>query len=176
MDWPRHIRATGLMVQGRHAAALAEHRVVLEADPSDVPALIAVLQACRERHAVADAIAAATLALTRDPSSFAALDGLAWAYLEHEDHHRAKPVIEEGLTALGALEVGAPFRDPIPRFMLSVARLVLRFPGLRSRFPTLPSTSEMAAESTRWTTEWRAWALSYLAWYQREHGSGSASA
>ena len=80
MDWPRHIRAGTLTAQGRHAAAAAEYRLVLGANPSDAPALIAVLQDCRDRHAVADAIATATQALARDPSSFVALDGLAWAY------------------------------------------------------------------------------------------------
>jgi len=175
MEWPRHIRAGVLAVRGRHDAAAAEYRRALESDPGDPAALIALLRDCRAHGAVADAIAVANRALALDAGNYIALDGLAWAYLEQQDHHRAFVTVERALKALDALDTGAAFGG-VARYLIGAVRLVLRLPGLRGRFGTLRSTSEMQAEALRGIAEWRAWALSYMAWYRQEHGSGSTGA
>jgi tetratricopeptide (TPR) repeat protein len=175
VDWPRHIRAGVMTVRGNHALAATEYRRVLESDPGDPAALIAVLQDCRTRGDAVEAIVAANRALARDAANFIALDGLAWAYLEQGDHHQAKAAIERAIGALDGLDSQAAFRG-LPGVMVSVVRLFLRLPGLRSRYPRLRSTSEMEAEAARGIAEWRTWALEYLAWYDREHAQGPAGA
>src|SRR5712691_3447641 len=109
MEWPRHVRAGVLTLRGHHAAAVSEYRRSLESDPTAPPALIAVLPDCRARGAVAEAIDAANRALSRDASNFIALDGLAWAYLQQEDHHRARPIVEKAVRAFEELDTGSAF-------------------------------------------------------------------
>jgi tetratricopeptide (TPR) repeat protein len=175
LEWPRHIRAGVMTVRGDNALAATEYRRILESDPSDPAALIAVLQDCRTRRDAADAIVAAKHALDLDPANFTALDGLAWAYLEQGKHHQAKTAIESAVRALDGLDTGAAFRG-VPRVMLSVVRLFLRLPVLRRRFPHLQSTSEMEAQAARGLSEWRIWALEYLAWYHGQYPQGSPGA
>jgi tetratricopeptide (TPR) repeat protein len=175
VDWRRHVRAFTLALRRRHDDAAQEYRLALEADPTDPPALFAVLRDCRQRGAVGDAMAVANRALVVDPSNFPALDGLAWAYLQQHDHHSAKPLVERAVKAFDALDVRGSL-TLVPRLLLGVFRFVSWLPGLRGRLPTLPPTPEIEAAGSRGVAEWRAWAVDYLAWYGREYGSGPTQA
>lgn len=170
VGWPPRIRALVLDVRGRQALALTEYRRILDSDPSHFTALFTVLEDCRQRRDVAEAIVLANRALACDSTSFIALDGLAWAYLKQGDHHQAKAAIERALQAIDGFDVGGAFRSA--RIMIWVVRLVLRLPGLRRRYPHLRSNSEMEAQAARGIAEWKTWALQYLAWYDREYAQG----
>lgn len=164
------MRAGMLALRGRHDQAAAEYRRALDSDPIDPPALIAVLQDCRRRRAVAEAIETATQALSLDPSNFTALDGLAWAYLQQGDHRRAKPVVERAVQAFDALNTSAAFKG-VSRFLIGALRLLARLPGLRSHLPTVPPTSELEQSAAHGLANWRTWALDYLAWHRVEYDS-----
>ena len=171
MNWPKHIQAGFMTLRGRPARAAAEYRRALESDPADPAALIGVLDDCRARGDAADAIDVATRALARDATNFIALDGLAWAYLEQEDHHHAKVVVERGIKALDELDTDSAFRGSA-RVVIEIMRLALRVLWFRRR-RSIPTSSQMEARAARGLVEWREWATAYLDWYDQTHGPGS---
>ncbi len=170
MNWPKHVRAGFLTLRGRPARGATEYRRALESVPDDPAALIGVLDDCRARGDATEAVEVATRALARDPSNFIALKGLAWAYLEQEDHHHAKVVVERGIRALDELDTASAFRG-MARVVIETTRLALRVWWFRRR-RSIPTSSEMEAKAARGLAEWREWAVAYLAWYDQAYGPG----
>lgn len=170
MRWLSHLRAAWATLRGDHEAASGVYRAIVAAEPDDPAALPLVLHDYRKQGKVAEVVALSHRVLEREPSNFAALDALVWAYLSQGDHHRAKTALDEASRALAGLKLADISSSPGLRATLAATRTLFHLPGLRRRMPSIPTVEELSSGSDRYVAEWNEWAEAYFAWYAHEYG------
>jgi tetratricopeptide (TPR) repeat protein len=156
-----NLRASRRLGRRDYSGAAACYKEIADAEPEQWAALL-MLAHCHERQGQhAHALAASMRAVHAQPDQFLALQSMARACVNLQNHHTAKLYVERAL-AVAPLPVSS--REE--RFFLFLARAIVAGMRLLPRYrKRIPPTKALDLDPTRSLREWMDWAREYLAWY-----------